>query len=69
MLNGKKIRELRNAKDKCVAEMAFYVGISESMMRQVELGQKKPSVEGLKRIADFLGVTTDSLFIQESRAS
>ncbi|MCL2189810.1 MAG: helix-turn-helix domain-containing protein [Defluviitaleaceae bacterium] len=63
MINGEKIRDLRQGMDKSLAEMAFYVGVSESMLRQIELGYKNPSVEGLKRMAEYLGVTTDALHV------
>ena len=62
MIDGEKIRSLRNALDKTTAEVAYSVGVSESMMRQIELEIKRPSVENLKRIADLLGVTVDDLY-------
>jgi transcriptional regulator with XRE-family HTH domain len=62
MINGDIIRAKRQAMDKSIIEMAFYVGVSESMLRQIELGAKKPSVEELKKIADYLGVAVDVLY-------
>lgn len=42
-------------------ELADAVGVSQGFISYLVKGQKKPSVELLKRIAEFLGMTMESL--------
>jgi len=67
-LSKETIRRLRNQKGVSIAEMAPHVGMSESHLSQTELGTKLPNANALKAIADYLGVTVDSLF-EQSEAS
>jgi transcriptional regulator with XRE-family HTH domain len=63
MINGKKIRELREAEKLTVVEFAEKVYTSHSMIVHIENGVKKPSVDLLKRIADYFGLKMDELMI------
>jgi len=68
-LDKDKIRSLRNCKGVSQAEMAPCVGISAALLSHVELGTKLPNANALKAIADYFGVTTDSLFTSHTEAS
>ena len=63
IINGARIRKLRKEQDISVDELAFRIGVSSNVLRQIELGSKTPSAIKLKLIADYLSVTTDSLYI------
>lgn len=65
MIDGKKIRMLREKAGLIQVELGKKVFVSQSMIDYVERGVKKPSAELLKRIADCLSVTVDELFVQE----
>ena len=61
MINGNKIRYLREDADMTQTEFAQKIGSSHVFVGYVERGIKPPSVALLKRIADVLGVTMDDL--------
>jgi transcriptional regulator with XRE-family HTH domain len=61
-LNHNKIRELRTQKGVTILNMASDIGMSESNLNQIELGMKIPNANALKAVADFLGVSVDSLY-------
>ena len=61
MVNGQKIRELREAEQLTVTELAREVGCSQAQLTYIEQGYKQPGVALLKRIADKFGCTMDEL--------
>ena len=56
-----KFRTARQLKKLKVIEAAELLGISQPTLSAWETGNKVPSVEGLKKMADLYGVTTDFL--------
>jgi len=63
LLDGNKIRILREARDLTTSEFAEAVGISQTMVSLMERGIKSPSIEVLKRVADYLGCKVDFLLL------
>jgi len=64
MVNGAKIRSLREENKLTVEKAATEVGITHAMLVFVERGQRQPSVDTLVRIADYFGVKIDDLIIR-----
>ena len=56
-----KFRAARQLKKLKVIEAAELLGISQPTLSAWETGNKAPSVEGLEKMADLYGVTTDFL--------
>ena len=63
MVNGKKIRQLREERGVTLEYVAKLVGLSQNMLTYVETGLRQPSVESLERIAGFFEVKVDDLLI------
>lgn len=59
---GEKIRLLRTQKNITVNKLATLSGISQSFLRDIELGNKKPSVEILSYICDALQISLKDFF-------
>ncbi|MCM1227421.1 MAG: helix-turn-helix domain-containing protein [Clostridium sp.] len=59
---GKRIKTLREAKGLTVNKLANIAGISQSFLRDVELGNKNPTVETLSYFCDALGVSLSDFF-------
>lgn len=63
---GTHIREERLRQKIGVRELARRVGVSASLISQVELGRASPSVGTLYAIVNELGLSLDELFFQQS---
>jgi transcriptional regulator with XRE-family HTH domain len=63
VVNGHAIKNLREDRNLTTEMLADEVHVSQPTISRIEIGVKKPSVELLKRIADFFGVTVDELLI------
>lgn len=59
---GEKIRLLRTQKNITVNKLATQAGISQSFLRDIELGNKKPSVEILSYICEALQISLKDFF-------
>ncbi len=59
---GKRITELREVKGYSVNKLADISGVSQSYLRDIELGNKQPTVEYLEYICYGLGVTLQDFF-------
>lgn len=59
---GEKIRQVRERKKFTMKEVALSVGISESMVSQIERNKVSPAIDTLLSIADFLEIDIDYLF-------
>lgn len=57
-----RIRFFREQKGITVNKLANLAGISQSFLREVELGNKKPTVETLSVLCDSLGITLRDFF-------
>lgn len=65
---GKRITQLRKAKGLSMSELAKTVGVSRSLISQVEKGEAYPSLQTLGKIAESLGVSMSKFFQIESEA-
>ena len=63
---GERIKELRVEKGITVNRLANIAGISQSYLRDIELGNKQPTVEYLSYICDALDVTMENFFSESS---
>src|SRR5437763_9072004 len=59
---GPKLRQAREHKNMSVRGLARYVGVSPSLVSQIERGRVMPSVGTLYSIANELGLVVDDLF-------
>jgi len=59
---GKRITLFREKKGITVNRLANEAGISQSYLREVELGKKKPTVETLSFVCEALGITLKDFF-------
>jgi transcriptional regulator with XRE-family HTH domain len=66
---GKKIRSLRLQAKMTLQSLAQSVGVSESLISQVERGQVSPSITTLRRLAAELNIPLAALFLESTRAS
>lgn len=66
---GRKIRALRLERRLTLRALAEAVGVSQSLISQVERGLASPSITTLRRIAAVLGVPIAVLFLGSGEAS
>src|SRR5689334_4038419 len=59
---GERLREERNRKEMGVREIARRVGVSPSLISQIERGKVNPSVSTLWSLVTVLGLTMSDLF-------
>lgn len=60
---GKRITELKKQKNMSTNYLANKAGVSQSYLRDVELGKKNPTIE----ICDALGITLYNFFADDIR--
>ncbi len=63
---GKRIRGLRRLKCFTQKNMADRLGISVSMLSNIERGKKYPNVDLLKKMTEILQVPQEELFVLPS---
>lgn len=63
---GARLIALRKARGLSQQAMADAVGVHVNQIKRYEAGATQPSLEGLKKLATALHVTTDSLLFDES---
>lgn len=59
---GNRIKELRERKNITVNKLATLSGISQSYLRDIELGNKNPTVDYLEYICFGLGISLREFF-------
>ncbi len=59
---GKRIVYFRTLKHYTVNRLATLAGISQSYLRDIELGNKNPTVEVISYICDALGISLSDFF-------
>ena len=62
---GNRIRQLRQQKGITVNRLANLAGISQSYLRDVELGKKQPTILYLSYICDALGIELKDFFSED----
>ena len=65
---GERIKELREKRGLTVNKLANLAGISQSYLRDVELGNKNPTVETLSYFYDALGISLKEFFSENDNA-
>ena len=63
---AERIKYLRTAKNYTVNKLANLCGISQSYLRDIELGNKNPTVEMLSIICNTLGLSLQDFFAENS---
>ena len=66
---NKKLQELRKRKDLTQEELAEFLYVSRTAVSKWESGRGYPSMDSMKRLADFFGVTIDELLSDEELPS
>ena len=59
---GERITFFRQSKGYSVNRLANLSGVSQSYLREIELGKRNPTVEFLSLLCDALGVTLKEFF-------
>ena len=59
---GERIIELRTAKGLTTNKLANLAGVSQSHLREIELGKRNPTVETLSFFCDALGISLSDCF-------
>jgi transcriptional regulator with XRE-family HTH domain len=59
---GERIRFFREKKGITVNKLAITAGVSQSFLREIELGKKKPTVNTLSDLCDALGIAMKEFF-------
>ena len=65
---GEHLRVARQARGQSLRELAGRLGVSASLISQIETGRANPSVSTLYAIADELDVSLDELLFNDRRA-
>lgn len=63
---GQRIRELREQKNYTLNKLANHAGVSQSYLRDVELGNKNPTVAFLSLVCQSLDISLKDFFCEES---
>ncbi len=63
---GKRITHFRTQRDYTTNKLAYIAGVSQSYLRDVELGNKNPTVSFLSLICDALDISLSALFADET---
>lgn len=64
---AQRIKALREARGITTNKLANLAGISQSHLREIELGQRNPTVETLSYFCDALGISLSEFFQEEDR--
>lgn len=67
IMNGNKLRALREKKGLLQKELANEIGISTSTIGMYEQGRREPDFETVKKLANYFGVSIDYLADNESK--
>ncbi len=65
---GKRIIELREAKNISTNKLANISGISQSYLREIEMGKKNPTVEVLSYICYGLEISLNTFFSPDTQS-
>ena len=63
---SKRIVQLREAKNMTTNKLANAAGISQSYLREIELGKKNPTVEVLSYLCDALKISLKDFFAENN---
>ena len=63
---GRRVVELREQKNISTNKLANLAGISQSYLREVEMGNKNPTVEILSYICDAINISLQEFFAEST---
>lgn len=63
---GERLKSLREERGYTTNKLANLSGISQSHLREIELGNKNPTIETLSYFCDALGVSLSEFFSKEN---
>lgn len=63
---SKRIIQMRNTKGISTNKLAKMAGISQSFMRDIEMGKSQPTIDTLEKICSALEIELVDLFLEES---
>lgn len=63
---AKQITELRELKGYSTNKLATLSGLSQGFVRQIELGEKQPTIDSLSKLCNGLGISLAEFFSGES---
>ena len=66
---GSRIKHLRSQRNISVNKLANLSGVSQSYLRDIELGNKQPTVEYLEYICFGLGISLKDFFDTDKKAT
>jgi|APIni6443716594_1056825.scaffolds.fasta_scaffold3803013_1 transcriptional regulator with XRE-family HTH domain len=58
---GKTIKDLRKSKGITATFVAEKIGVTSSVLSEIERGKSNPTIDKVVALSDFFGVTTDYL--------
>lgn len=64
---AQRLKALREKRGITTNKLANLAGISQSHLREIELGQRNPTVETLSYFCEALGVSLEEFFREEDR--
>lgn len=64
---AQRLVELRNMRGITTNKLANLAGVSQSHLREIELGTRNPTVETLSFFCDALGITLREFFNEETQ--
>ena len=64
---SQRLIELREKRGITTNKLANIAGISQSHLREIELGQRNPTVETLSFFCEALGISLEEFFHEEQR--
>lgn len=64
---GERIKELREQQNITVNKLANIAGVSQSYLREIELGLKQPTVEYLEYICFGLKISLQEFFAEKNK--
>lgn len=66
---GRELRRIRASRKLSIREVASAIGVSASLLSQVETGKTQPSVSTLYALVNYLGISLDGLIATRQAAS
>ena len=64
-----RIKEIRESMDMSQGELARRAGLAQATVHYIESGTNNPTYKNLKKIAEVLGVSVDSLMDESQKAA
>ncbi len=66
MDTAKRLKELRELKGYTINKLATISGLSQGFVRQIELGEKQPTIDSLSKLCTGLGISLADFFADQA---